>query len=41
VSAPPHHPQTQGKLERFHETLTARLSLLLYTSPGRLHAVMR
>jgi transposase InsO family protein len=29
----PHHPQTNGKLERFHETLTARLKLLLYRSP--------
>lgn len=36
----PHHPQTQGKLERFHETLKARLNLLVYTSPGRLHAAM-
>ena len=36
----PHHPQTQGKLERFHETLKARLNLLVYTSPGRLHAAL-
>jgi len=36
----PHHPQTQGKLERFHETLKARLNLLVYTSPGRLRAAM-
>ena len=36
----PHHPQTQGKLERFHETLKARLNLLVYTSPGRPHAAM-
>jgi transposase InsO family protein len=25
----PHHPQTNGKLERFHETLKARLNLLV------------
>ena len=36
----PHHPRTQGKLERFHETLKARLNLLVYTSPGRLHAAL-
>lgn len=40
VYCSPHHPQTQGKLERFHETLKARLNLLVYTSPGRLHAAM-
>ena len=36
----PHHPQTQGKLERFHETLKARLNLLVYTSPESLRAAM-
>jgi hypothetical protein len=35
---PPHHPQTQGKLERCHDTRKARLKLLVYTSPGRLRA---
>jgi putative transposase len=25
----PHHPQTNGKIERFHETLKARLNLLV------------
>ena len=35
-----HHPQTSGKLERFHETLTARLNLLVYTSPEFLRAAM-
>jgi len=35
-----HHPQTQGKLERFHETLKARPNLLVSTSPGRLHAAL-
>jgi putative transposase len=40
----PHHPQTNGKLERFHETLKARTNLLVHKSPweleraiGRLH----
>ena len=27
----PHHPQTNGKLERFHQTLKARVNLLVYT----------
>jgi putative transposase len=36
----PHHPQTNGKLERFHETLKARLNLLVYTSPGELQRAM-
>jgi putative transposase len=36
----PHHPQTNGKLERFHETLKQRLNLLVYTSPGSLRRAM-
>ncbi len=36
----PHHPQTQGKLERFHQTLKARLNLLVYPSPESLRAAM-
>jgi len=36
----PHHPLTNGKLERFHETLKARLNLLVYTSPEVLRAAM-
>jgi hypothetical protein len=36
----PHHPETNGKLERFHETLKARLNLLVYTSPEILRAAM-
>jgi transposase InsO family protein len=36
----PHHPQTTGKLERFHETLKARINLLVYTSPDLLRAAM-
>ena len=37
----PHHPQTNGKIERFHETLRARLNLLVYTSPEELRRTMQ
>jgi RNA-directed DNA polymerase len=36
----PHHPQTNGKLERFHQTLQARLNLLVYPSPEALERAM-
>ena len=36
----PHHPQTTGKLERFHQTLKARLNLLVYASPDCLRQAM-
>lgn len=31
IRCSPHHPQTNGKLERFHQTLKARLNVLVYT----------
>jgi RNA-directed DNA polymerase len=37
----PHHPQTNGKIERFHETLRARMNLLVYTSPDELSRTMQ
>ena len=37
----PHHPQTNGKIERFHETLKARMNLLVYTSPDELGRTMQ
>ena len=37
----PHHPQTNGKIERFHETLKARMNLLVYTSPEELRRTMQ
>jgi len=40
IRCAPHHPQTNGKIERFHETLKARLNLLVYTSPVQLRAAM-
>jgi transposase InsO family protein len=36
----PYHPQTNGKLERFHEALKARLNLLVFTCPEALRAAM-
>ncbi len=36
----PYPPQTNGKLERFHEPLKARLDLLVFTSPEALRAAM-
>ena len=36
----PYHPHANGKLERFHETLPARLNLLVFTSPEALRAAM-
>ena len=40
IRCAPHHPQTNGKIERFHETLKARLNLLVYTSAEQLRAAM-
>jgi RNA-directed DNA polymerase len=40
IRCSPHHPQTNGKIERFHETLKARLNLLVYTSPDELRRAM-
>ncbi len=40
IRCSPHHPQTNGKLERFHETLKARTNLLVWTSPGELRAAI-
>ena len=36
IRCSPHHPQTNGKLERFHQTLKTRLNVLVYTSPEAL-----
>jgi putative transposase len=40
IRCSPHHPQTNGKLERFHQTLKTRLNVLVYTSPEALQRAM-
>jgi putative transposase len=37
----PHHPQTQGKIERWHQTLKNRILLENYYLPGDLEAHVR
>jgi transposase InsO family protein len=34
VRGAPHHPQTQGKIERWHQTLKNRILLENYFLPG-------
>ena len=38
VRGAPHHPQTQGKIERWHQTLKNRILLENYYLPGELEA---
>jgi putative transposase len=40
LSCPPHNPQTDGKLEKSHGTLKARMNLLVLNSPGALRGAM-
>ena len=40
IHCSPHHPQTNGKLERFHQTLKTRLNVLVYSSPEALKRAM-
>jgi len=41
IRCSPHHPQTNGKIERFHETLKSRVNLLVYNSPEALSRAIR
>ena len=41
VRGAPYHPQTQGKIERWHQTLKNRILLEHYYLPGDLEAQVR
>lgn len=40
IRCSPHHPQTNRKLERFHETLKGRMNLLVWANPEELRTAI-
>jgi transposase InsO family protein len=40
IVASPYHPQTNGKIERYHRTVKADINLLPYDTPGDLEAAI-
>lgn len=41
ITASPFHPQTKGKIERYHRSLKGEISQLPYDMPGELRAAIR